>query len=424
MKTPIFTLTAIFALCTLISAYGNPSAVTPSVVNVITLQAVTDRAVFNNPGLAAAEKMARSYDAKSHRQFFLENPMVGFDVMGIGDRSLNFSGAAIKYLTISQNIPFPLKYIWKAGGAVAESDEYRYMYEMKKSGILNAARAAYYELYKTMKYIEITGSSAGVMKQISNIAFVKYNQGMVSQQDVFKADIESDTLANELIGLNRQKETDIQALREVTGDNAILTQDNFNLEDPVIPVLKKGFDEIKEQVLNAAPVIKAARAGKAVSDNMRDMAIADYIPDLNVLFKKSVMPGSQDYELMVEAEIPIFFLNNQQADIEEKGEMAGSKQDEYVAAQNSAVLEAKDHYETIMADARSMDLYKNKLIPQAEAGLKSAVSSYQSKKMEFMELLDSERMLLDMKKDYYMRLTEYLMHFRMLEELTGEATNN
>jgi outer membrane protein TolC len=324
-----------------------------------------------------------------------------------------------KYVMITQKIPFPLKYIWKAGGAAADSDYYRYMHEMKELETVNSARAAYYELYKTVKYIDITGGAASVLKQISNIAFAKYNQGVVSQQDVVKSDLETDLLQNDLLTLNRQKESDLQRIRQLTADDNFLTGTAYSLDDPVIPELTKGFDEIKAMVLASAPEIKAAAAGKASAENMRNMAIADYLPDLNILFKKNIQPGSNDYELMVEAEVPLWFLNNQQADIGEKWEMAESRTSGLKETRDRLEFEAKDHYETIKADYRLMDLYKSKLIPQAEAGLKSAMTSYQSKKIEFMTLLDSERMLLDMKKDYYMRLTEYLMHFRMLEELSG-----
>jgi outer membrane protein TolC len=388
---------------------------------VLTENAVVDKALKDNPGLAAAEKMARSYDAKSHKQFFLENPMIGFDVMGVKDYTLNLNSSMNKYLTISQKIPFPLKYFWKISGAVAESDVYRDMYEMKKFETVSAARLAYYELYKTIKYIEITNAGAAVLKQISNIAFAKYNQGMVSQQDVFKSDLETSLLDNELLMLNRQKETDLQRLRQVTADDTLLTGTAYSLEDLAVPEFKFDFQEIMDNVLKGSPALKTARSVKDSADNMRNMAIVDYLPDFNLAYKKSIDPGSENYEFMVEAEIPIWFLNNQQADIGEKWEMAASKNSVLEDEKNRVIFEAKDHFETIKSDYRLMDLYKNKLIPQAEAGLKSALASYQSRKIEFMALLDSERMLLDMKKDYYMRLTEYLMHLRMLEELTGKS---
>ncbi len=388
---------------------------------IITENAVVDAALKNNPGLIAAEKMARSFDAKSHKQFFLENPMLGFDVMGVKDNTLDINSSMQKYVMITQKIPFPLKYIWKASGAVAESDLYRYMYEMKRLETVNNVRSAYYELYKTIKYIEITNGASAVLKQISNIAFARYNQGMVSQQDVFKSDLETALLDNELLTLNRQRESDLQRLRQITADDSLLTSTAYSLEDPQVPELKTTFEEIKASALKEAPSIKAAGAGRDTADNMRNMAIADYLPDFNLTYKKSIDPGSTNYEFMVEAEVPLWFLNNQQADIGEKWEMAASKGSELEDEKNRVVFEAKDHFETIKSDYRLIDLYKSKLIPQAEAGLKSALASYQSKKIEFMTLLDSERMLLDMKKDYYMRLTEYLMHLRMLEELTGKS---
>lgn len=210
-------------------------------------------------------------------------------------------------------------------------------------------------------------------------------------------------------------------MRTAVGDENFMKDPEFSLEDPAQPGLKYGFDDVRQMVLGGAPVIKTAEADKTFSDNMRDLAIADYIPDLNVQFKKSIIPGSQDYELMIQADIPLFFPGNQQADIGEKWETAEASGESLTDAQNTAVLEARDHFDTIEADSRSIVLYKDSLIPQAEAGVKSAITSYQAKKMELMELLDSERMLLDLKKDYYMRLTEYLLHFRMLEELAGRS---
>ena len=158
---------------------------------VLTESAVIEKAVANNPGLIAAEKMARAIESKGHKQFFLENPMAGVDYMN-GQVSLISPGnRADEIFVVEQKIPFPLKYIWKAGGAAAETDEYKYMYEMKKFETIDNARAAYYELYKTIKYIDITGGASAVLKQISGIAFARYNQGMVTQQDVIKADLET-----------------------------------------------------------------------------------------------------------------------------------------------------------------------------------------------------------------------------------------
>lgn len=380
---------------------------------------IVKKAVDNNPGLIAVEKMAKSYEAKSHKQYFLENPMIGFEYMGIEGTGIDLNSSMEKNFIISQKVPFPLKFIWKIGGANAEANIYKNMYEMKKLEITSSSRIAYYELYKTIKYIEITKEILELIKQLSNIAFAKYNQEMVQQQDVAKMDIEKDMLENELLILSRQKEINIQKLRQITGDNVFLTT-AFNLKEIIMPELKYQFEEIKEKALGFSPIIKIKKQQLIISENMRNMAIADYLPDFNLHYRRRIEPYSNEYSIMIEAELPLWFLNNQQSNISEKWEMTESAKKEYENEMNNLILKVKEHFEITKSNYDSLQLLKDRIIPRAESVLKSTMASYQSKKVEFMALLDSERILLEAKKEYYMRLVEYLMHFRMLEEFTGK----
>jgi outer membrane protein TolC len=379
---------------------------------------IAEKAMQNNPELIAAEKMAKSYEAKSHKQFFFENPMIGIEYMGINDSSINLNTSMEQNIAISQKIPFPLKWMWKIGAGIEESNYYKYMYEMKKFEILSASKIAYYELFRTIKFIEITREILSLLKQLADIAFVKYNQGMINQFELSKMDIEKDILENDLIVLKREKEIKIQNLRKIISDQEFL-KENFSVKEINIPEIRYTFEELKEIALKKSPFLKAKKSLREASFNMRNMAISDYLPDFNVQLKKQISPAINEYSIMFEAEIPLWFLNNQQADISEKWEMAESKQKEYENAINEIIYKVKEHYEIIKSNNDSIDLYKNKIIPRLNSVVESAMTSYKNKKIEFMTLLDSERMLLDAKKQYYMLVVEYLIHFRMLEELTG-----
>jgi len=379
---------------------------------------IAEKAMQNNPELIAAEKMAKSYEAKSHKQFFFENPMIGIEYMGINDSSINLDTSMKQNIAISQKIPFPLKWMWEIGAGIEESNYYKFMYEMKKFEILSASKIAYYELFRTIKFIEITREILSLLKQLADIAFVKYNQGMINQFELSKMDIEKDILENDLIVLKREKEIKIQNLRKIISDQEFL-KENFSVKEINIPEIKYTFEELKEIALKKSPFLKAKKSLVEASFNMRNMAISDYLPDFNVQLKKQISPAINEYSIMFEAEIPLWFLNNQQADISEKWEMAESKQKEYENAINEIIYKVKEHYEIIKSNNDSIDLYKNKIIPRLNSVVESAMTSYKNKKIEFMTLLDSERMLLDAKKQYYMLVVEYLIHFRMLEELTG-----
>lgn len=379
---------------------------------------VVEKAIKNNPELISMEKMAKSYEARSHKEYFLENPMVGIEYMGIEGTGININSPMEKNFIISQKIPFPLKFVWRIGRANTEANVYKYMYEMKKLEIASKSRIAFYELYKTTKYIEITKEILSLIKQLSDIAFVRYNQGMVPQQDVSKMDVENDMLTNELLILSRQREINIQQLRQITNDDTFL-KGTFYLEEIKIPEIKYQFEEIKERALLFSPIIKVKKEKLNITENMRNMAIADYLPDFNFQYKKRIEPYSNEYSMMIEAEIPLWFLNNQQSNISENWEMAESAKKEYENEINNIILKVKEHFEIIKSNYDSLNLLKNRIIPRLESVFKSTMASYQSKKVEFMTLLDSERTLLEVKKEYYIRLTEYLMHFRMLEEISG-----
>ncbi len=380
---------------------------------------ITEKALKNNPELIAAEKMVKSYEAKSHKAYFLENPMAGFEYMGIEGTGINLNSSMEKIFILNQKIPFPLKFIWKIGMANAEYEFYKNLYEMKKLEIINNSKITFYELYKTIKYMELTNEILSLLKQLSDVTFAKYNQGMVLQQVVSKIDIEKDMVENELIILTRQKEVNIQKLRQITGDNAFLSYP-FNIKEIQKITFKYTFEEVKEKVLSLSPIIKMKNQQINIAENMRNMAVADYLPDFNLQYKKRIEPYSNEYSIMIEAEIPLWFLNNQQSNISENWEMLEAAKKEYENEINNIILKAKEHFEIIKSNLASLELLENRIIPRAESVLKSTMASYLSKKVEFMTLLDSERMLLEAKKEYYMRLTEYLMHFSMLEELAGK----
>ncbi len=389
-------------------------------VTVLTEESVVTAAVANNPELGAVMKMAAAADSASHKDFWLPNPMVGIEYMGINDAGVALTGETGKNISVAQVIPWPFKYIWKVGAALSRSEYAQFMAEAKKKEVVAEARKAYYDLYKTNRLIAITEEAVSIVKQLSDIAFAKYNSGTVEQQDVLKADLENQMLQNDLQALKRMREISLEKIGAVTGRTIEVTATAFDISEPIIPELKNNFEKVKTLALANAPMVKALASAKNVSDNMRNMAVADYIPDLKITYKKMVTPGTNDYSLMFEAELPVWFLNNQQADIGEKWAMAQAAEKDVETAKNAVVLEAREHFEIINANFRTMDLYKSRLIPQTQAAVKSMTATYKSKKTEFMALLDSERMLLEMKKDYYIKMEEYLMHYRMLEELTGK----
>jgi outer membrane protein TolC len=67
----------------------------------------------------------------------------------------------------------------------------------------------------------------------------------------------------------------------------------------------------------------------------------------------------------------------------------------------------------------SVDIYRNSIIPQAQKTLESSRTNYQTGKTDFLMLLDSYRMLLMAKEDYYMNVAELYKSYAQLERAVG-----
>ena len=86
---------------------------------------------------------------------------------------------------------------------------------------------------------------------------------------------------------------------------------------------------------------------------------------------------------------------------------------------NKALLETKNLFTDIAISKSKIDLNRNNLIPMLESSINSSVANFSSGKGDLMALLDSDRMLIETKMDYYRVLVKYNMDVADLEKATG-----
>ena len=70
---------------------------------------------------------------------------------------------------------------------------------------------------------------------------------------------------------------------------------------------------------------------------------------------------------------------------------------------------------------RKIGLYRDTLIPKGEQYLKATETSYKSGKMDFLNLIGAQRMLLDFQLSYERMLSNYANSIAELEMLVGRS---
>ena len=99
-------------------------------------------------------------------------------------------------------------------------------------------------------------------------------------------------------------------------------------------------------------------------------------------------------------------------------------------ARTSAVfLEISQAQIDVLAAQRRVKLYRDKLMPQAEATFKASAAAYQNNRGDFSNLIDSQNLLLDIQTAYYKASAAIDTGIAELERATGaplasSAANN
>jgi outer membrane protein TolC len=129
---------------------------------------------------------------------------------------------------------------------------------------------------------------------------------------------------------------------------------------------------------------------------------------------------------MAEVSMNLPWLNRERHDGEAKQADAATdvSQAELDARASTVFLEIRQAQIEVLAAERRVKLYRDTLLPQAEASFKASTAAYQNNRAEFMSLIESQSLLLDIQTSYYKALAATDMGMAQLERAIGAPIAN
>ena len=97
-----------------------------------------------------------------------------------------------------------------------------------------------------------------------------------------------------------------------------------------------------------------------------------------------------------------------------------ASEDMYENMENETLSRIRALHFEVETAREQIDLYKYSLLPQAEQALKASEVGYLAGKVDFLNLLDSERMILTIRNGYFKIFSEFGKSLARLERLAGK----
>ncbi len=390
-------------------------------------------ALQNNPELLEAENRIKVSKEIPSQAGSLDDPVLRFGLSNLPVDSFAFDEhvGTTKDITLSQKLPFPGKLglrteIANKNVGVAEQN-----LDDLKFKIIRDVKQSYYELCFVLAAIEITKQNKKLLEQFVTIAETKYSVGKGIQQDVIKAQVELSQIMDDLIALNRRKETEQANLNTLMN---LLPQSPLTIPHGVT---KSSFNykikELQSIAEENRPVLEQIRLTKERYQVTKKLAKKDYYPNFNVGFKYGQREDGraggtgafQDRPDFVSAfvgiNIPIWYKTKQSRKVAEQSYKVDVAQEAYNKAKNQIFLRIKELMDQETKSSETLKLIKTAILPQARQSLDSAMAGYGVDKVDFLTLLDTQVTLLDWEIKYHRELTNYEQTLANLEQTVGKS---
>jgi outer membrane protein TolC len=389
---------------------------------------VIDEALRANPELQAANLRWDASKERVPQARSLDDPTLSFTYFGepvqtrVGEKQANFGA--------SQKIPFYGKLRLKGEVAKNEARIFEEKYRTLEREVIAKTKSAFYELYWVYKSIKIDEENKELLQRFAKIAEIKYATGKATQQDVLKAQVELSKIMNELITLEQFRETAtarINTLLNRHPEMPLGTPEEVNITE-----LTVSLEDLYQKAKKISPELGISKYRIERDKAAYKLAKKQYFPDFTFGLNYTLITdlpsdvlispsgeGKDSYTGTLSINIPIFQKRKYDAGVREANARLKSSEKTYRNIENMTLFGVKDFHFKVQTAERLVKLYRDSIIPQAEQSLKAAEIGYQAGQVDFLNLIDSQRVLLGFNLAYYRSVADFGINISELERVIG-----
>ncbi len=390
---------------------------TPS--QILNLEDLLQEVVQRNPEIIAGEKRERMAEEKIPQARAWDDPQIGVTQWSIPS-NFNLGNADETWYTFSQTFPFFGKQLLRGAVATLERTMAGEESRAVRLRVLREAKQAYFDLLLAYKMLEIHHAQVDLARRLSRITQERFAVGAVGQQDVLRAEMELLNLSNELEHLEEEKRTDEARI------NTLL---NRSVDSPIgqpqatpLPTLEPDFEILQREAAESRPENRMHALAIRRGEESIKLARKEFFPDvMGEVAYWDVHHGPNRWMASIKISIP--WINKKKYDARIRENQAERERAEAAqqAINNETALRIKTLIARFQTARRLARLYESGILPLAEQSLAAALIGYQTKKNDFLTLIDAQKNLKELELTYFRALTEIQKSLTELEEITGKT---
>jgi outer membrane protein TolC len=385
-------------------------------------------ALDRNPGLSRALAQYRSVLQRLPQVSALPDPMLAFtNYLRTPETRV---GSQTNAVTLSQQFPWFGTLGMREQVAAKEAASYRQQYEAAKDETVRQVKTAYYSLAFIDLAVDINGEERRLLDHYETLAESRYRQGAGLQQAVVKLQAEITRVQSRLEELRS---------RRVDAEASLNTLMNRPAETPVakvelapVPAVDIDYKQLYQAGRRNRPEVLASLLEIERDEKRIELARKDYWPSFSVggtfvnVLARPVAPGAMVpdsngmnvWSVNFGISLPLH-RGKYDAEVAEATEAKLASTHGYQETVNAVESSIREVGFRIGTLREQMTLFNTTLVPQTQQSLQSAEAAYSTGSLGVLDLLDSERVLLEVRLGVAQLVTDYMKSLADMERAIG-----
>jgi outer membrane protein TolC len=374
------------------------------------LDSLLAAAARGNPSLQAARLRAAARAERGAQAGALSDPTVGGTAFPFP--IVTARGEQRTQWRVQQSFPFPgtrslRREVADLGADVARADA-----AALAQTLALRIRRAYYTLGRVQAHERAIRRFRADLEQFEQVAIAQYEVGEEGQSAVLKAQIERQRLTTRLEALAAERQSALQTLARLTGQEALAQRD----PQVTVGALPEPETGAPDQALARRPEADRLRRRIEQSEREIDLAKKEQWPDVTVGAQyvdiaaadlTPTMTGRDALALSVGVKVPLW-RGKQEANIREAQLERRRAETQLADFRLEVRTRLADLRQQVERQRRQLTLLDETLLPKAETALETTLSGYRTGQADFLALLDAERTL------FQLRLQRASVYTRLL----------
>jgi outer membrane protein, heavy metal efflux system len=387
----------------------------------LSLGEVTRAVLENNPAIKEAENRWRAARERVRQANAWDDPRV------VGDsrvrRFIDVPPNAFtdQTLAIEQLIPVTGKNLVRGRAAAAEALSVFEQTRRVQLDVIAKARATYFELANAYEQLEINSKNLTSLKQIADISRSRYEAGLESAANVLVAETDYSKLQEARRDLERNL-SDAQSQL-----NTLMNRDAFApLGTPVASSVDHAhlsLTRLRSITLAQRPEVQMARAKIDTEKSKLQLAQRAWIPDPALMVKgqryNDAAEAVSELDAGVSFTIPWVNPGKYSAGVREARANVAAAEQGLDREQKEALRLLRDQLAKVETFQHHVELFRDKLVPQAQQAFDATRLSYESGKATFLDWISAQRNVRDIEAMGREHLAHYQMAVAELEAVIG-----